>query len=92
MWKFLDVTIATINRNDCSINKKPHPTLIVINPRIILRNPDDVIPLAVTSRNSLECLNVFCKHLSVNVVWRFCSTVPDFIKFTYYDGNYTLIK
>ena len=38
MWKFLDVTIAIINRNDCSINKKqPHPTLIVIDPRIILR-------------------------------------------------------
>ena len=24
----------------------------MINPRIILRNPDDVLPLAVTSRNS----------------------------------------
>ena len=33
-------------------NKKPHPTLIMINPRIILCNANDVIPLAVTSRNS----------------------------------------
>ena len=37
---FLDVTIATINKNDRSINKKkPHLTLIMINPRIILHNP-----------------------------------------------------
>ena len=48
--KFLDVAIATINRNDHSINKT-HPILIMINPRVI-RNCDDVVVLRVTSRNS----------------------------------------
>ena len=53
--KFLD---ATINRNDHSIKKKTSPDPYNDIPRIILRNPDDVIPLAVTSRNSPTILSL----------------------------------